>query len=553
MRGLALVANGDNKKALVELYQSERHLDSEDFLARETSARERKVIAGFRARAQEIAQKEDSDLALELAGEFPAVTVLEDEAEESALIIRLQIALDEGDYETAHRLAEKYVLARHFVSRSAPLSPEKRSIIDRLSAMKNAISDLEDELVLGRELSGFGALLSPSLPTLFESGSSIMGKEYNEIQRRLRSKKRALKDFVVELKTSNPEISALVGGEPSNVAQLQRLISKDQVILQYVLLSDRSLIFAVTPSDIEFFEVPVGRESVREHVLALRRSIESQSSTIGRGAFLANKEPSGPSLDLVAILLQPVMRYLESASELIIVPNDSLHLLPFTALVVDGYYVGEKWSISYLSASSLLPISAGYAFAEKRLLGIGNPSHPDWPALVGAGREIESIRSFFSASEVYLGSEAKKEVLVGKELKRIFLHLATHAQAGHLEETRLVFADDYLSLEEVWGLDLEGSPLVVLSACNTSIGDMLGGDEVASLTNGFLYAGAKRVISSLWRVSDDATRILMTEFYRNLSGGSGAAEALRRAQDVVKNREGFSSPFYWAGFVLHGW
>jgi len=91
---------------------------------------------------------------------------------------------------------------------------------------------------------------------------------------------------------------------------------------------------------------------------------------------------------------------------------------------------------------------------------------------------------------------------------------------------------------------------VVLSACQTNLGDLSEGDELLGLTRAFFFAGTPTVVASLWNVEDESTALLMERFYTHLRGGMGKAEALRQTQLEV--REQYPNPYYWAGFVLTG-
>jgi CHAT domain-containing protein len=116
--------------------------------------------------------------------------------------------------------------------------------------------------------------------------------------------------------------------------------------------------------------------------------------------------------------------------------------------------------------------------------------------------------------------------------------------------------DGILTAQEISQLDLRGVDFVVLSACETGIGDIMQGEGVFGLQRGFKKAGVKTILMSLWKVSDAATEMLMTEFYTNLCNGKTKHEPLRLAQRKVReytDRDGnylFKDPFYWAGFVL---
>jgi CHAT domain-containing protein len=110
-----------------------------------------------------------------------------------------------------------------------------------------------------------------------------------------------------------------------------------------------------------------------------------------------------------------------------------------------------------------------------------------------------------------------------------------------------------LLVKDVISLDLAQTDLVVLSACSTGKGRVRESDDVVGMTWAFLAAGAPTVITALWPIDDEASAALMTSFYRHLmQPGTQAAEALRAAQAEVRSRQEWSSPYFWAGFVLYG-
>ena len=101
-------------------------------------------------------------------------------------------------------------------------------------------------------------------------------------------------------------------------------------------------------------------------------------------------------------------------------------------------------------------------------------------------------------------------------------------------------------------MKLGGTELVVLSACETGLGNVSRGDEVWGFTRSFLSAGAPALLVSLWEVSDEATEMLMKRFYGDLTKGIGRREALRNASLAVLSDARFSSPVYWSAFNLVG-
>lgn len=143
------------------------------------------------------------------------------------------------------------------------------------------------------------------------------------------------------------------------------------------------------------------------------------------------------------------------------------------------------------------------------------------------------------------------------------LHFATHGllNSQHPELSGIVLSlvdergrpqDGFLRLHEIYNLKL-GADLVVLSACQTALGKEIKGEGLVGLTRGFMYAGAPRVVSSLWNVDDRATAELMKRFYEAMFiQGMPPAAALRAAQTSLRREKGWAAPYYWAGFTLQG-
>jgi CHAT domain-containing protein len=189
-------------------------------------------------------------------------------------------------------------------------------------------------------------------------------------------------------------------------------------------------------------------------------------------------------------------------------------------------------------------------------VALAEPQAPGLPVLSHAEQEARTVAGLFN-TQALVGAAATESALAARVPQAGLLHLAAHGQLNQLSPlfSRIVLAPDEkndgnLEVHELYGLDLAQTDLVVLSACNTQLGSQSLGDDLVGLTRAFMYAGAPSVVASLWSVDDEATELLMRAFYTKLQQGRGKAQALREAQQDL--RQQLPHPYYWAAFVLTG-
>jgi len=188
------------------------------------------------------------------------------------------------------------------------------------------------------------------------------------------------------------------------------------------------------------------------------------------------------------------------------------------------------------------------------------------PRLYKSRDEAAEISTVVSSKESYtaIGFDASRNLVMSGKLDQYRnVHFATHGlmDLEHPELSGIVLSrfddkgqpqDGYLRLYEIYNLNLPAE-LVVLSACQTGSGKQIRGEGLMALTRGFMYAGAARVVATLWKVDDAATAELMGLFYKEMfTNGKRPAAALRDAQIGLSKQRRWSSPYYWAGFVLQG-
>ena len=184
--------------------------------------------------------------------------------------------------------------------------------------------------------------------------------------------------------------------------------------------------------------------------------------------------------------------------------------------------------------------------------------------LVFSRQEAQAILSTVPNSLVALDFRANRNTVLSSQLSQFrIIHFATHGvlNTKHPELSGILLSmvdetgrpqDGFVQLGDIYKLNLRAE-LIVLSACETSLGKAIVGEGRIGLIRGFMYAGAKSVIGSLWKVDDSATAALMGEFYKEMfTNHKRPAAALRAAQISISNQKRWRSPYYWAGFVLQG-
>ncbi|MBS1120263.1 MAG: cellulose synthase subunit BcsC [Deltaproteobacteria bacterium] len=286
-------------------------------------------------------------------------------------------------------------------------------------------------------------------------------------------------------------------------------------------------------------------------------------------------------------------RALGTSKHVLVAPDGALNLIPFAALFDGKQYLVKQYMFTYLtSGRDLLRfgvrskaqggaiIFADPDFDSSKPVGPTPPAGRrsramtgiHWPRLPGTGQEAEAVSKLLTGPKVYRELAATETALKAVHGPRV-LHLATHgffladgstdaAAENPLLRSGLAFAganklgtgsdDGVLTALEASGLDLWGTQLVVLSACETGVGTVTNGEGVYGLRRALVIAGAESLVMTLWQVDDLATRDLMTGYYERLQGGAGRSAALRDVQLEIQGIPKYAHPYYWASFVPAG-
>jgi CHAT domain-containing protein len=252
---------------------------------------------------------------------------------------------------------------------------------------------------------------------------------------------------------------------------------------------------------------------------------------------------------------------------IIIVPHGPLNSIPFEALFDADAYLVERKNISYAYSINLHNSTYKGKRYFNEFLAIA-PSYksniPDYKfdRLTKNSEEVESVGQNFYFKTVLKGDAATKANFISNLKGPNIVHIAGHADIDPEDSdySFIAFNDEsgeidssLLFLSELYADDLN-IDMLVLSACNTGIGKYKSGEGILSLTRGFLYAGVKSVISSLWQMEENKSAQLLDYFYHHLSKGKSKNGALTLAKrDYLDKQSGdFLHPFYWSGFVVIG-
>jgi CHAT domain-containing protein/Tfp pilus assembly protein PilF len=304
-------------------------------------------------------------------------------------------------------------------------------------------------------------------------------------------------------------------------------------------------------------------------------------------------------------VMRPIRALLGETRQVFISPDGKLNLVPFAALVDENNrYLAQRYSINYLTSGRDLLRLQSARESKSEALVVGNPVYgdPDPKAKMyfrplSAAAELEGIKQAMPEAMVFDKKDATEAVLKQAHAPRI-LHIATHgfflpnggsssantrsfsllgspairsgvdseAIVENIENPLLLSGlalaganrlqsgeeDGILTALEVAGLDLWGTKLVVLSACDTGVGEVKNGEGVYGLRRALFLAGAESQMVSLWKVNDSATKDLMVAYYKELLKGIGRAEALRKVQKKMLLDPKRRHPYYWASFIHSG-
>ena len=442
---------------------------------------------------------------------------------------------------------------------------------------------------------------SPDELALLQREISVLEDEYQQVQATIRK--------------SSPSYAALTQPRALGLKDIQQQLDPNSVLVEYALGEERSYVWVVTSESLKTHQLPARDEiekiarQVSDSLVArsVFKTVEAPAQRRSRIAA-ADAEFERAGRELSRMILAPAVGEF-GRKRLIVVADGGLQYVPFAALSVatGGAYrplVLAHEVVSLPSASAFavhrrnledrkpapkaVAVIADPVFsiadarfkgaAPARELSASNSSRIIEHLPAGASGQLSIPRLPFTRSEAdqilavapaassmkALDFRANRTFATSGELSKYrYVHFATH---GYLDTTRAGLSAIVLSLVDPEGKPLDGflrvhdiynlslpAELVVLSACETGLGKEVTGEGLDGLTRAFMYAGARRLVVSLWNVNDKATAVLMQRLYTEmLRSNKTPAAALRAAQIEMLRSKQWQSPYYWAAFVMQG-
>lgn len=471
-----------------------------------------------------------------------------------------------------------------------------RSLSELLSDTQTKVLTAADPKLIEQERTLRQAIRAKVEQTIKLLAGDYQKEQLDALETSLTGLREQHKQVVEQLQKQNPHYDQITEPTTYSLRQVQEQIVEDDqtILLEYFVGTNASYLWAVTRNDVRVFDLPGADEiTVAVRVVYDRLSKAPKSET--------DSELDEATAKLSKMVLGPVANQL-TGKRIIVVADGALNYIPFQSLAIGAGNqppLIANYEIVNAPSASIL----GQLRQEKQrrqpgtkiLVAFGDPKFPSNYAgtlaksefaqqasrsidveddkldpatiqpLLYSKAELDNL-SEIAGEKSFIAREfeASREVLEKVDFSKYsILHFATH---GLLNQKKPENSGFYLSLVSPDGRPQNGfitmqdvydlkTPvdLAVLSACQTALGKDVRGEGLIGLTRGFMHAGASSVVASLWKVDDEATAELMKYFYTNmLKDGMRPAEALRAAQNTLRQKPEWRSPHFWAAFTLQG-
>lgn len=349
-----------------------------------------------------------------------------------------------------------------------------------------------------------------------------------------------------------------------HLADLRTHLDRGSALVEYFVTIERVVALVVTHEDVRLV---VLTEDLRNLEKALRRfHAQIETLVMARVRVTVNddfqRSLSQATLQtFYRLLVAPLLPDLEGIHELILVPHDLLHEVPFECLFDGTAYINERWSLRRVPAADFVMLDRASRTPGTRA-GPGPPDPPAWPPArplviaaesngpAGAAHESRNVHRRVGNEARVLRDATAAEILEAVK-DRTWVHWITHAVFRNDNPlfSHLAVRDGGLHVLDLRGCHLD-IDVVVLSACGTGRVALRRSDDLGGIAHAFLEAGVRQVVASLWSIDDESTIEFMEAFYGAVAEGGGVAAAVRDGAARLRARH--AHPYYWGGFAIYG-
>lgn len=423
--------------------------------------------------------------------------------------------------------------------------------------------------------------------TFFQRSKNMKKSEkvLGELELNIAELKLDYRETIKSITKKYPEFAELIYGEKRlNLKKVQIQLSKSkQDLIEYFIGKENIFILLVQANNVTLLQIKKDF-SLEDKIQDTRCNITNQISPKSDCHNASNNSYLSNSRSLYETLFAPLQDKLTPNSRLVIVPDGVLSYLPFEILLTEDIdkeayygkypYLIKKYPISYAySAASILESAQKQLSPSKSMVAfvpdfsVKNTSFKEKKEQVllsnlsYASAEAAAAQKVFGG-DIFTGEKATELAFKEKAKDYNIIILPTHAVADDRNGKYSFLAfqpipddveNEFLYNREIYDLRLNAE-MVVLSACETGVGEWQNGEGIISLARGFGYAGAKSTVTSLWSVKDLNTQKVLSFFYNNLEKGMTKDEALRQAKLEYLSRysELGQQPYFWAGMIVIG-
>ncbi|APA64571.1 CHAT domain-containing protein [Maribacter sp. 1_2014MBL_MicDiv] len=443
----------------------------------------------------------------------------------------------------AFRIAEKsksvLLLEAILTSKATKFSNVPKDILERENSLKSEITYFEKQII-----------------TTDNKNISTYDHVFNL--------KQELRNMVVDIETNYPAYYDLkYNTKILTLPEVQNNLTKNELFISYFYGNQNIYTIAISKNDKYFHSIKTTDE-LENHISELHAMLSNSKSNLDSLSKLSHK--------LYQKLLGPILE-LHPQEKIILAPDGLLNYIPFGSLVsneTEHRYLIEDRTISYVNSATLWSQLNNKKQNSANLLAFAPSFDANIPSdgtrshvlgnLPHNRNEVQQILTSFTGKS-FIKDQATLQNFTASLPDYSVLHLATHAvfddknpEYSYLAFTPNTASDDLLFVKDLYNLTLNAS-LVTLSGCESGIGELKRGEGFLSLARGFFYSGAASISSTLWKVNDNSSSVLMGEFYENLANGKPKDTSLREAKlsFLQKNKEnGLAHPYYWSGYIIQG-